>query len=123
VTLPPYRVLVTGSRYWRDRDVVRERLAKLPRTTIIVHGAARGLDTIAYEVARELGFDDEPHPADWARHGKGAGVIRNGEMVALGAHLCLAFPTGTSIGTWDCVRRAQAAGITVEIIGEPARPR
>lgn len=39
-------------------------------------------------------------------------------MVDLGADICLAFPTKSSIGTWDCVRRANAAGIRVIIVPE-----
>jgi hypothetical protein len=38
------------------------------------------------------------------------------------ARLCLAFPTPSSRGTWDMVRRATAAGIEVEVhrLGEEA---
>ena len=57
----------------------------------------------------------ETHPADWSTHGRAAGPIRNQQMVDRGADICLAFPTSSSIGTWDCVRRAKAAGIPVEI--------
>ena len=42
-----------------------------------------------------------------------AGPIRNAEMVALGAEMCLAFhrAIAASRGTKDCARRALAAGI------------
>lgn len=57
----------------------------------------------------------EPHPADWQRHGKAAGHIRNAEMVQAGADLVLAFYQrgARNTGTADLVRRASRAGIPV----------
>jgi hypothetical protein len=57
------------------------------------------------------GVEVEPHPANWSLYGKAAGAIRNGEMVALGARLCVGFPGDESRGTWDCLRKAAKAGI------------
>jgi endonuclease YncB( thermonuclease family) len=57
----------------------------------------------------------DARPGDWKRYGRAAGFIRNGEMVAEGADICLAFPYGMSPGTRDCIARAQAAGIPVRI--------
>ena len=120
----PYRILVTGSRKWADADAVRTNLAVFGtprfegREVVVVHGDAHGADTIAAEVGRSLGFTVEPHPADWTTHGKRAGPIRNQAMVDLGADICLAFPTTSSVGTWDCVRRANRAGIRVIVVPE-----
>lgn len=47
-------VLVTGSRSWTDRETVRERFAALPSDFVLIHGGAKGLDTIAGEVYKEL---------------------------------------------------------------------
>jgi len=53
--------------------------------------------------------------ADWKKHGRAAGPIRNREMVRLAAHLgvaaCIAFPGGA--GTEDCTKQAVAAGLLV----------
>lgn len=117
------RVLVTGSREWSDRDVVRDALTQALTTCAdpvftVVHGAnPRGADRWADEWARNhtsTGFAVERHPADWSM-GKQAGHWRNQHMVNLGADLCLAFfqPGATNRGTADCVRRAEAAGIPV----------
>ncbi|HQR18333.1 MAG TPA: SLOG family protein [Gemmatimonadales bacterium] len=122
----PYRILVTGSREWGDLPSVARELAALRRRVdagreiVVVHGAAKGLDVTADFAATSLHMTTEPHPADWATHGKGAGPIRNQAMVDLGADVCLAFPTKSSVGTWDCVRRANAAGIRVIIVPERA---
>jgi hypothetical protein len=83
---------------------------------VIVHGACpTGVDGVFDEAARLSGLATEPHPADWDRHGRAAGPIRNGEMVALGAEFVLAVHRDLwrSKGTLDCVRQALAAGLPV----------
>lgn len=114
------RVIVCGSRRWTDRKAIADRLADLvlehaPDYPVIVHGAARGADRIAEDEAGKAGLVTEPHPADWDRHGKRAGVIRNEEMAALGANLCIAFWDGQSTGTADMLERARKHGIPTEV--------
>lgn len=114
------RILVTGSRDWADWHTVEValryhalRLGALGREVTVVHGDARGADTCADILASRMRFKIERHRADWKRHGKAAGPLRNAEMVALGADVCLAFPIGPSPGTRDCIAKAEAAGIPV----------
>jgi hypothetical protein len=111
------RLLVTGGRDYLDSYQVlrmlvqaRDHLGDVGEITL-VHGGARGADALAAETAARLGMRVEAHPADWKRHGRAAGMIRNAEMVALGADLCIAFPGGE--GTRNCVRRAMDAHIPV----------
>lgn len=111
------RVIVCGSRRWRDRKSITDRLADLPADSVIVHGAAKGADSIAHQEALKLGLLVEPHPADWQAHGKAAGPIRNFEMAALGADLCIAFWDGSSRGTAHMVDAANARYIPVEVVG------
>lgn len=123
----PLRILVTGSRTCtleqastivvRVLSTVVNSLADEFQDVIIVHGHCvhGGVDMVAHLWAIENAAAPEPHPAEWARHGKAAGPIRNAQMVALGANLCLAFPAPTSTGTWDCIRKAVAAGIPTQI--------
>jgi hypothetical protein len=115
------RVLITGSRNWTNRATVIAALEGFDDDTVIVHGGAWGADTMADEVAQEMGFRTEMHPAMWRTHGRAAGPIRNQEMVDAGADVCLAFPMSGSKGTWDCVRRARKAGIPVEFPGREVR--
>lgn len=111
------RVIVCGSRNWRNRLMISNRLAKLPgEDTIVVHGNAKGADRIAHDEANKLGLLTEPHPADWQRYRNRAGIIRNEEMAALGADLCIAFWDGSSNGTAHMMAAADAHGIPVEII-------
>jgi predicted Rossmann-fold nucleotide-binding protein len=75
------RVLFTGGRTFADRDWVYNVIRRYtPENTLIIHGAAPGLDTIVDEIATELGFEIKRYPADWERHQKAAGSIRNREM-------------------------------------------
>lgn len=119
------RILVTGSRDWRDPRTVREALSRafLARPdkdagVVVVHGGARGADAMAGRWVRDFScvgnpVEEERHPADWSRHGRAAGAIRNGEMVALGAYICLAFIRNNSRGATHCATWAERAGIPV----------
>lgn len=110
------RLLITGSREWTDEAAVHGALL-LWGPGVVIHGAARGADRIAGALAARLGWPVEIYPADWDRHGRAAGTMRNRVMVERGAEVCLAFPLRGSRGTWDCVRRARAARIEVVIRG------
>lgn len=109
------RLLITGSREWDDYSQIERVLAAFGHDgdTTVVHGAARGADRLADRAARALGFQVEAHPAPWSTYGKRAGSIRNQKMVDAGADLVIAFPTNASVGTYDCMRRAERAGILV----------
>jgi YspA, cpYpsA-related SLOG family len=142
----PFRVLVTGSRGWRDRSIIYGWLNQLLAAhgaLVVVHGAcSEGADKIAddwFVAAKRAGARvcRERKPARWRVGGKfirGAGYARNIEMVALGADLCLAFilpceiqgpacPTlelhGTHGGS-HCATKAREAGIPVEWEGVAA---
>ena len=111
------RVLITGSREWTDVATMCEEFCKLPDDTVIIHGGARGADTMADQMARGEHMRVEVFPADWKAHGKAAGPLRNQQMLDEGKpDLVLAFPTPKSRGTWDMVRRAKSAGVEVRVI-------
>jgi hypothetical protein len=116
------RVIVTGSRRWTNPALIEAALDRIAPIygdrLVIVHGAARGADTIARAWAIRNGIRHEPHPAKWNEHrgqlgGNPAGVIRNQEMVDAGAHLVIAFPLAGGRGTQDCMARAEQAHIPV----------
>ena len=115
------KVLVCGDRNWDNIEAIARELKKLPEGTVIVHGAARGADTIAGLVAEEIGFVIEAYPADWNKYGKGAGHIRNKQMLDEGKpKIVFAFHSdiGSSKGTKNMVEQANKAGIITVIFKE-----
>jgi len=115
------RVIVTGGRDFNNWPCVRDALTYVHEVrgpiTELVHGDARGADSLADRWAREHGIDPIPYPADWVAHPAAAGPIRNSQMAKDGADLVIAFPGGD--GTADMVRKARRAGIMVVRVCEP----
>lgn len=111
------RVLITGSRDWDARDTITLALVNALDDLgeyILVSGACpTGADRMCEETAEALGLAVELHPADWGLHKKRAGFVRNSEMVALGADLCIAFIKNNSKGASMTARLAEDAGIPV----------
>ncbi|WP_255015707.1 SLOG family protein [Cyanobium sp. BA20m-p-22] len=85
----------------------------------LLHGGARGADRAIGRAAFQLGWPVEVLPADWRRHGRAAGPIRNRELLELAISraealssaavpvsvLVVAFPGGA--GTASLVREAR----------------
>ena len=111
------RVLVTGSRNWTDATVISRALSSIPtdEQITVVHGGAKGADSLAGQFAQHLGYSVEVHEADWDTYGKRAGYIRNKKMVDLGADLCLAFIKNNSKGATICLDLADKAGIPTKV--------
>lgn len=115
------RVGVCGGRGFDDTRAVwaaldKERLAVPHDTLEVVQGGAPGADKIAREwcVAREVPYFNVP--AEWEKHGRAAGPIRNQKIVdKYELDKLLAFPGGR--GTADMVFRAENACIPVQRIG------
>lgn len=84
--------------------------------TEIIHGAAKGADSFAGHWARVFGIKETAVPADWDKHGKRAGPLRNEEMLKLKPDGVVAFPGGR--GTDHMVRIAKEAGIKVMRVDE-----
>jgi hypothetical protein len=91
-------VLVCGGRDYNDRDTLFAALDKLHRLRTVrevISGMARGADTLAIHWARANDLPVREFPADWDRHGRRAGYIRNQQMLDDGQpDLVVAFPGG-----------------------------
>jgi hypothetical protein len=119
------RLLVCGSRTWTDQARLRQVLDQVVSEhddgqVTVIEGDARGADRLAGQLARERGWRLERYPADWTREGRAAGFRRNARMLREGRpDLVVAFtvgPLAESRGTADMVRRAQEAGVPVQVI-------
>ncbi|RVT89267.1 DUF2493 domain-containing protein [Rhodovarius crocodyli] len=111
------RVLVCGGRDYADRQRVFEVLDEYrDRAEVLIDGGAEGADMLAEQWAMSRDVPMLTFRADWQRHGRAAGPIRNGQMLAQGKPtLVIAFPGGR--GTADMVRQARTAGVPVREIG------
>jgi hypothetical protein len=113
------RLLITGSQFWRRRDVIDRALMRAidelaTNDVVIISGACpTGADAMCEEWAERNRWPVERHPADWELLGKRAGMMRNGEMVKAGADLCVGFIRNRSPGATTTVLLAVRAGIAV----------
>jgi hypothetical protein len=112
------KILVCGDRNWKETDTIFNWLAKFHKSSTIIHGNARGADTIGGKIAEKLGMLVLPYPANWEKYGKAAGPIRNQQMLDSKPDLVLAFHSDlkNSKGTKDMVQRALMDNIDVFVI-------
>lgn len=118
------RILVCGSRHWKDFSYVQEVLTEIkeqfPGPITLVHGGAPGVDEYAHGLAFRLGFRRERHRPHYERYPetqkRRAPLDRNTEMLDSGIDLVLAFRAyGESRGTDDTIEKARDRGIPVRI--------
>lgn len=115
-----YKVILCGSRDWEDTHPIFLTIAGLKamceaidEELVIVHGAQRGADSIAGDIAVSLGIRVIPVPAEWDKYKKGAGNIRNQKMLDehnISSVYAFRLP-GFSPGTDDMASRATSAGL------------
>lgn len=123
------RVLVCGGRDYKDYDKfnkfmfdfcedrgLHEDEYKMPNGITIIHGAAKGADSLADQWAVVNWVPFEEYPADWEKYGRSAGHIRNQQMLDEGKpDVVIAFPGGR--GTANMIERARKAGVEVIEVG------
>lgn len=120
------KILVTGGRKYDDAQFVSDTLdalcdykppgspgsGKVPGVECVIHGDAKGADTIAGAWARVNRIFEVKCPANWKYDGKEiAGPIRNKNMLMLKPDLIVAFPGGT--GTYHMCDVAELNGFVV----------
>lgn len=119
------KVLVCGSRNWDNSRLIWEFLEAVVATfpdAEVIHGAARGADTIAGKAAEALGLKVTEYPADWKQFGKAAGPMRNKEMLGAAPDRVIAFRSvGDSKGTDHMVDLAARSRIPTIVIDPAGR--
>ena len=106
---------------WPHQRIAAELLARTGGWPVhlLLHGGARGADAAIDRAAQQLGWSSAVMPAQWERHGRAAGPIRNRELLhqaiakavahtspgCLTSVLVVAFPGGA--GTASLVREAR----------------
>ena len=113
------KVLVCGSRDWKDGYLIYNYLDALMDeigSFTVIHGGARGADTVAGQWGRARNFEVLEFPARWNTFGKRAGAIRNREMADQGPDLVVAFQLNDSTGTQLMLDIATERGIRTRVI-------
>ncbi len=119
--LRPQRILITGDRDWVDRRMMLNIIKTHLPIEVIIHGCARGADTLAGQISEELNIPVDEFPADWDKYHKAAGHIRNQQMLTEGKPtLVLAFHLNImeSKGTRDMIKRSLFAKLPVYLNGD-----
>lgn len=107
-------IVVCGGRKYDDRGrlfYVLDWLQERYGISLLVHGGAKGADALANEWAKLRDVECIVHEAEWERHGRSAGPIRNAEMLNHEPKLVVAFPGG--VGTANMISLAESKGIEV----------
>ena len=118
------RILVCGGRDFDDYNLLSRTLhdviqsaVKSPteniyENTVIIHGCAKGADTLVNRWAFTNAIPIEYFLPKWDEYGKTAGVIRNRTMLRKGKpDLVIAFPGGKR--TANMIGIAREAGVKV----------
>lgn len=104
------KILCCGSRNWTEWFIIKKTLsrllASLNRRFIVLHGGAKGADSLSGMMAGMLGLQVEITPADWLTYGRRAGMIRNTQMLERKPDYVIAFWNGQSRGTLDTIQKA-----------------
>lgn len=107
------KVIIAGGRDHAptpdEERCVRAVLAH-NKATEVVSGGARGVDLWGENLAGLLGLTVKRFPADWERHGRSAGPIRNKQMADY-ADALIALPGGR--GTANMVATARRLDLKV----------
>lgn len=90
-----------------------------PLVDEVVTGDARGADALAARWAREHACPVRVLTAAWRTHGRGAGVMRNTDIVRACTHM-VAFPAPDGRGTQDSIAKARARGKRVRVFAVAA---
>jgi len=115
-------VLITGDRNFPVTSSAIKTIVNQCKTLglTIVHGdCPTGADNIASKLCDELKVPQKKYPAEWSKYGKGAGPIRNQQMIDNEKPvICYAFhdTIALSKGTKDTINRVLKAKIVIFLI-------
>jgi hypothetical protein len=94
---------------------VADFVKRLPEDTVVVSGGAQGVDHTAEVYAKGRNLRCLVFPADWRKHGKAAGLLRNTDIVNT-SQWVVAFWDGVSHGTADSIRKSVQSGKPTTVV-------
>jgi len=109
------KTIIAGTRTITNYNLVEKAVEDSGfAVTEVVSGCARGVDTLGEEFAKKWRIPVKKFPADWSKHGKAAGYLRNKEMGDY-AEALIAITTG-SPGTRNMIEYATKKGLKVFVV-------
>jgi SLOG family YspA-like protein len=113
--------IVTGSRDWTDNKAVYDALEASGCDHVVQGGCPTGADMWARDWAKYKDLPCLTVCANWNKHGKAAGPIRNRHMMELYGKgdpdaVVLAFRKNNSRGTTSAINIAEEFGIKTYIV-------
>ena len=134
----PTRLLAFGNREWTCAATIERCLRQFKVPGLLIHGTAKGADSIAAAVGLRLGWTILPFVADWSEYqrtkgasGSNAGTLRNTRMLVEG-HPTIGLGFGLmrrpdpkragkfkATGSADMAAQLADAGVRVTIVGRP----
>jgi hypothetical protein len=111
------KTIIAGSRGISGTEEALDAIFKSCGWVIseVVSGTARGVDKLGEEWAERKGIPVKRFPADWNKHGKSAGYLRNVEMGEY-ADALLALWDGESRGTKHMIDIMNKLGKPVKLV-------
>lgn len=112
------KVIIAGSRSCKDYHLLKtccDHFLHNCTDVEIVSGTAHGADQLGEKYAAENGYAVKRFPAEWSKHGKGAGWRRNKQMAEYSDAL-IAFWDGCSKGTKIMIDLAEKMNLKIKVI-------
>lgn len=114
------KLLITGSRKYNDYEAFKAVLKEYREhclltyksdITLLLHGGAKGADSLAMKYAREMEIKEKVVSPDYIAHySKVAPLIRNTELVAQTDAVIAFYHQKQTGGTLDAVQKSIQAG-------------
>lgn len=110
------KLIVAGGREFKDYQLLKKTLDSVKSDiTEIVSGNASGADSLGEKYAKETGVDIIIMPANWTKHKRSAGYIRNQKMAKY-ADALVAFWDQKSSGTKHMIDLAKSNNLKVWVV-------
>lgn len=112
------KVIISGFRNFHSYNKLKaycDNVLSAQSEIEIVSGGADGADSLGERYAKENGYKLTVFKADWDKHGKAAGQIRNAEMAKY-ADALICFWDGQSRGSKNMIEEAKKAGLKYRVV-------
>lgn len=100
------RLAIVGTRTFNDYELMKKSLSDLIGVELVISGEAPGADALGKRWAQENGIEYIGFVADWDKHGKAAGPIRNEFVIKACTHVAI-FWDGKSPGSKNALDLAK----------------